>query len=176
VYDLGLVIGGSLLVALSAQMALPLPFSPVPITGQTLAVLLVGALLGSRRGSLSLLLYLLEGLAGLPVFAGGTGGSLVLLGPRGGYLLGFVAAAYLTGLLAEKGWTQRFGPSVAAMLLGNTAIYALGLPWLARYVGGMTTRLGLYPYLPGDLLKVFLAAWLLPFGWRFLNCRRTSGV
>ena len=176
VYNMGLVIAGSLLVALSARIALPLPFSPVPITGQTLAVLLVGASLGSRLGGLSLLLYLMAGLAGLPAFAGGTGGPLVLLGPTGGYLIGFVAAAYLTGLLAEKGWDRRFGSTVAAMLLGNLVIYAFGLLWLARYAGDMTIRLGLYPYVPGDLLKIFLAALLLPFGWWFLNRRRPSGV
>ncbi|MFC2030899.1 biotin transporter BioY [Chloroflexota bacterium] len=176
VYHIGLVIFGSLLVALSARIVLPLPFSPVPITGQTLTVLLVGASLGSRLGGLSLLLYLMAGLARLPVFAGGMGGPLVLLGPTGGYLIGFVAAAYLAGLLAEKGWDRRFGSTVAAMLLGNLVIYAFGLLWLARYAGDMTLRLGLYPYLPGDLLKVFLAALLLPFGWWFLNRRRPSGV
>ncbi len=170
-YNLTLVIGGSLLVALSAQVTVPLPFSPVPITGQTLAVLLVGALLGSQLGAASLVLYLLEGLAGLPVFAAGRGGLAVLLGPTGGYLLGFVVAAWLTGRLAQRGWDRRFGSTVAAMLLGNVVIYALGLPWLARFVAGEALPLGLYPFIPGDLLKAVLAATLLPTGWRIMDRR-----
>jgi biotin transport system substrate-specific component len=166
-YDAALVIGGSLFIALGAQVAVQLPFSPVPITGQTLAVLLVGMLLGSRRGSLSLLAYLAEGLAGLPVFAGGTVGLARLLGPTGGYLVGFIVAAYVTGRLAERGWDRRVGTTILAMLLGNAAIYALGLPWLAAFVGGeRALPLGLYPFIPGDLLKLALAAILLPAGWK----------
>jgi len=162
-YDAALVIGGSLFVALCAQVAIPLPFSPVPLTGQTLAVLLVGALLGSRRGGLALLAYLAEGLGGLPVFAGGRAGPAHLLGPTGGYLLGFVVAAYVTGLLAERGWNRRIGTTLLAMLVGNAAIYAFGLPWLARFVGGgRVWGLGFLPYLPGDLLKLVLGTILLP--------------
>ncbi|MFB0516100.1 MAG: biotin transporter BioY, partial [Candidatus Neomarinimicrobiota bacterium] len=134
VYDLTLVAGGSFLVALSAQAAFRLPFSPVPITGQTLAVLLVGALLGSVRGAVSLLLYLAEGIAGLPVFAAGGAGVAYFLGPTGGYLVGFVFAAALTGLLAERGWDRRVGSTLIAMLIGTVAIYAAGLAWLAVYV------------------------------------------
>ena len=172
-YDLALVIGGSLLIALSAQIAIPLPFSPVPITGQTLAVLLSGALLGSRRGGLCLLAYLVEGIAGLPVFAGGTAGLVHLLGPTGGYLVGFVVAAYITGLLAERGWDRRTGTTFLAMLLGNAAIYAFGLPWLACFSGvGRMLPLGFYPFIPGDLLKLALATVLLPSGWRMLGLVR----
>ncbi len=108
VYDAALILGASLLIALSARIAVPVPFSPAPITGQTLAVLLVGALLGSRRGALSVLAYLAEGAMGLPVFAGGGAGILWLLGPTGGYLFGFIAAAFVTGWLAERGWDRRF--------------------------------------------------------------------
>jgi biotin transport system substrate-specific component len=166
-YDIVLVVGGSLFIALSAQVAIHLPFSPVPVTGQTLAVLLVGMLLGSRRGSLSLLTYLVEGLAGLPVFAGGTAGFARLLGPTGGYLVGFVAAAYVTGRLAERGWDRRVGTTILAMLLGNAAIYALGLPWLAAFVRiGRALPLGFYPFIPGDIVKLALAAILLPAGWK----------
>jgi biotin transport system substrate-specific component len=169
-YDITLILGGSLLIALSAQIAIPLPFSPVPITGQTLAVLLIGALLGSRRGGLSLLVYLIEGTSGLPVFAGGGAGPAHLAGPTGGYLVGFVAAAYVTGLLAERGWDRRIGTTLAAMLLGNAVLYAFGLVWLAAYVGiGRALPLGLYPFIVGDLAKLTLAALLLPSGWRMLN-------
>jgi len=169
-YDIVLIIGGSLFIALCAQVIIPLPFSPVPITGQTLAVLLTGALLGSKRGSLALLAYLTEGTAGLPVFAGGTAGLLCLVGPTGGYLMGFIAAAFITGLLAERGWDQRVRTTFPAMLIGNAAIYVFGLIWLARFVGTeKVLSMGFYPFIPGDLLKLALASILLPSGWRLLK-------
>lgn len=181
-YDIAWIAGGTLLIALSAQVAIPLLFSPVPITGQTLAVLLTGALLGSRRGSLCLLLYLAEGAFGLPVFAGGMAGPARLLGPTGGYLVGFIPAAFLTGLLAERGWDRRVRTTLLVMLLGNAAIYAFGLPWLARFVGGeRVLTSGLLPFIPGDLLKSILATTLLPSGWKLLGRKgdgekeRTSG-
>ncbi len=165
-YDLALITGGSLVVALSAQVAIRLPFSPVPITAQTLAVLLVGVLLGSRRGGAALLAYLAEGAAGMPVFAGGTGGAAVLSGPTGGYLLGFVVAATVTGVLAERGWDRRVVTALAAMALGNLVIYAFGLSWLGTFVGaGRALDLGLWPFVPGDLAKLALATALLPSGW-----------
>ncbi len=172
IYDFSLVLGGSLLVALAARIAVPLPFTPVPITGQTLAVLLVGALLGSVRGGLSMLLYLAQGAAGLPVFAAGNAGAAYLLGPTGGYLLGFVAGAFLTGLLAERGWDRHIGTTMLAMLLGKAAIFAPGLGWLALVVGSENVwATGLIPFLPGIAVKVTLAALLLPLGWRLLHLR-----
>jgi biotin transport system substrate-specific component len=172
VYDAACIMAGSLFVALSAQVALRLPFSPVPVTGQTLAALLVGAVLGSRRGSLALLVYLAEGLAGIPVFAGGGMGLARLLGPTGGYLVGLVAAAYATGLLAERGWDRRPATAAMAMLAGNAVVYAFGLTWLARFVGpDHVLTAGLLPFVPGDLLKVALAAGLLPVGWRLIDRR-----
>lgn len=172
-YDIVLITGGSLFIALCARVTIPLPFSPVPITGQTLAVLLTGALLGSRRGSLCLLTYLAEGAIGLPVFAAGeTVGLARLVGPTGGYLAGFVAAAYVTGLLAERGWDRRVGTTLLAMLLGNIALYAFGLPWLALSVGiERALVLGLYPFFLGDLVKLALATTLLPSGWKMLGTR-----
>jgi len=171
-YDVALIIGGSLCIALCARVAIPLPFSPVPVTGQTLAVLLIGALLGSRRGSLCLLTYLAEGAAGLPVFQAGNGGPAYMAGPTGGYLIGFVAAAYVTGWLAEKGWDRQVGATLMAMLLGNAVIYACGLPWLALFVRAKgALSLGLYPFIPGDLLKLALATMLLPSGWMLLGMR-----
>lgn len=169
-YDAVLVLGGSVAMALSARLAIPLPFSPVPVTGQTFTVLLIGALLGSRRGCLCLMAYLAEGAAGLPVFAAGTGGLLHLTGPTGGYLAGFVVAALVTGFLAERGWDRRFWTTIAAMLLGNIAIYAYGLPWLAFFVGaGKALPLGLKPFIAGDIYKLLLAAVLLPSGWKLLG-------
>jgi len=172
VYDVVLVLGASLFIALSARIAAPVPFSPVPVTGQTLAVLLTGALLGSRRGALGVLAYLAEGAMGLPVFAGGGAGIPWLLGPTGGYLCGFVVAAFLTGWLAEQGWDRRFGTTVAMMGLGNAAIYLLALPYLALSVGmEQVLSLGLYPFVVGDIAKSLATALLLPSAWRLLSRR-----
>ncbi len=175
-YDLVLIVGGSLLIGLSAQVRILLPFGPVPVTGQTFAVLMIGALLGSRRGGLAVLAYLIEGAAGLPVFAFG-GGAAVLAGPTGGYLMGFLPAACITGLLAERGWDRRIGTTVLAMVLGNMAIYTCGLFWLCCLMGVGTRVLtvGLYPFVAGDLLKIVLAAILLPSGWKLLKYANLAG-
>jgi len=168
-YDISLIIVGSLLIGMCAQVKIRLPFSPVPVTLQTFAVLMLGALLGSRRGSLCVLAYIIEGAAGLPVFAAGVG-LAVLSGPTGGYLLGFIPAAYTTGLLAEKGWDRRVGTTVLAMLLGDASIYVFGLLWLSRLIGAeMAVSLGLYPFIVGDCLKIILAAIILPSGWKLLD-------
>jgi len=172
-YDAALIIGGSLLIALCARIRILLPFSPVPITGQTFAVLIIGTLFGAGRGSLSVLLYIMMGAAGLHVFALG-GGFTVLFGPTGGYLVGFIAAAYITGSLAERGWDRRIGTTLLAMVFGNMAIYAFGLLWLCCLMGVNKTVLtvGLYPFIVGDLLKISLAAVLLPSGWKLLKYSR----
>jgi biotin transport system substrate-specific component len=151
------VLGGALLIALSARARMPLPFSPVPVTLQTLAVLWVGAQLGARRGALATLVYLGGGALGLPCFAGGG-----LLGPTGGYLLGFVAAAHLVGTLFERGWGRRPTTALAALLLGNGVIYAVGLPWLTAFVGARPAlALGLLPFVPGDVAKALCALGML---------------
>ncbi len=170
VYDITLVIGGSLLIALSAHLKVLLPFSPVPVTAQTFAVLMLGALLGAKRGGLAALAYIIEGAMGLPVFALG-GGFAVLLGPTGGYLIGFIPAAYVTGFLAQKGWDRRIGTTVLAMIFGNIIIYTFGLLWLSRLMGISKTVLsvGLYPFIVGDLVKIALAAAVLPTGWKLLK-------
>ena len=175
-YDVALIIGGSLLIGLCAHAKVWLPFSPVPVTGQTFAVLMLGALLGSRRGCLTVLAYIIEGAAGLPVFAVGVG-SAALLGPTGGYLFGFIPAAYITGRLAEKGWDRRIGTTVLAMVLGDLAILTFGLLWLCCLTGfsTMALTLGFYPFIVGDLAKIILAAILLPFGWKMLGYGRFSG-
>lgn len=165
-HDAVLVVGGSAFIALCAQLSVRLPISPVPVTGQTLAVLLVGAVLGSRRGVLSVISYLIQGILGLPVFAGGMSGITYLVGPTGGYLVGFVAAAYVTGKLAERGWDRRVATTFLAMLLGNLALYVLGLSWLSIFVGASKVlQLGLYPYIPGDVAKLTIAALALPWAW-----------
>lgn len=172
-YELLLLIGATLMIALSAQVSIHLWFTPVPITGQTFAVLLVGTLLGSKRGAAALLTYLAEGLAGMPVFANGTSGWAILSGPTGGYLVGFVAAAFVTGWLAERGWDRRVWTTALAMLIGNIVIYACGLTWLAKFVGTANVlEAGLTPFLTGDALKIALAAGLLPGGWKLLALLR----
>jgi biotin transport system substrate-specific component len=159
---------GAAVIAVAARVEIPL--QPVPITGQTFGVLLVGALLGSRRGLAAAASYVAAGAAGLPVFAGGASGLGRLFGPTGGYLFGFVAAAWLVGRLSERGWDRRIARAAAAMLLGTAVIYLFGLPWLAGFVGWeQVIALGLAPFVPGDLLKVVLAAAALPFGWRALG-------
>lgn len=163
---------GTVLVALCSRMEVPL--QPVPITGQTFGVLLVGALLGARRGAQALAGYLGLGVAGLPLFATGAPGIAHLLGPTGGYLIGFVAAAWLVGWLSERGWDRHVVGAAAAMILGNLVIYAAGSAWLAGFVGpSKVFALGIAPFLFGDALKVALAALLLPTAWRFAG--RASG-
>lgn len=170
--DALLVLAGTALVALAAQVVIPLPFTPVPITGQTFAVVLVGASLGLLRGLASLLLYVSVGILGAPVYAEQGHGWDVFVGPTGGYLAGFVVAAALTGWLAERRWDRRLPSAVAAMLTGNVVIFLFGLPWLAHVLGtGLeaTLEAGLYPFVVGDLLKLYLAGALLPGAWRLVE-------
>jgi biotin transport system substrate-specific component len=163
-----LVLLGSLVVAVAAQVRIPLPFSPVPITLQTAAVVLVGATLGSRLGALALLAYVAEGALGLPVFAGGTGaGPAVLLGPTGGYLAGFVLAAFVAGQLAERGWLRTPLGALAGFLAASASVYVPALPWLAQFVGvERVLAAGLLPFVPGDLVKTVAAAALWAGGGR----------
>jgi biotin transport system substrate-specific component len=171
VADLALIVAGALLVAGAAQVSVKLPFTPVPITGQTFAVVLVGAGLGAVRGTASLTLYLLLGLA-LPFYAEGKHGWAVVSGASGGYLVGFVVAAALTGWLAQQGWDRRFSSAVTAMLTGNVVIYLFGLPWLAHSLDtglARTLELGLYPFVPGDVCKLYLAGALLPGAWQLVG-------
>ena len=168
--DLILIILGSLFVAAVAQITIYLPFSPVPITGQTFAVLLIGILLGAKRGASTLALYLAEGAVGLPVFAGASAGIAVIVGPTGGYLVGFVAAAWLLGTLAERGWGKNLLSTLGAFALGSAVIYLFGVLWLASFLGiDVAITAGLTPFLIGDAVKAALAAALLPSAWKFLG-------
>jgi biotin transport system substrate-specific component len=170
VRDLLLVVAGSLCVAGMAQVRIPLPFSPVPITGQTFAVLVVGASLGSRRGVASLALYLLLGLLGLPFFAGGTSGLSVLLGPTGGYLIGFIIAAWLVGLLAARGLDRKIPSALLAFLAGEMVIYLFGVAWLSLYLGILHAIIaGFLPFLIGDAIKLAAAGFVLPAAWALVK-------
>ncbi len=167
--DLAFSGAGALFIALSAQVSIPLWFTPVPITGQTLAVLLVGATGGARRGGAALLVYLGGGALGLGFFSPAGGPATY------GYLGGFLAAALVVGYLAERGWDRTYRRAVAAMLAGNIVIYLIGLPWLGINVGldfGATLSAGLTPFIPGDIVKLLLAAAVLPSAWRLLGRRR----
>jgi len=153
--DIAIVISASWLLAISAQFSFNLPFSPVPVTGQTLAVLLIGSLLGKNRGAAAVGLYLLQGAAGLPVFAGGKSGFITLVGPTGGYLIGFIAAAYIMGILAELRYDKSLVYTGFSMLIGSLVIYIFGLFWLVQFVGESSAlQLGLYPFLIGDFVKI----------------------
>lgn len=172
--SLALIVAFSLLTALSAQVAIPLPFTPVPVTMQTFAVLLTGALLGSRLGALTMIAYLLEGAAGLPFFSAGRGGAFFLMfTPATGYLLSYPFAAYVTGALAERGWDRRFLTAAAAMLVGSAVILCGGFAGFLRFQNAAQSfALGVAPFIPGDLIKIALAATVLPSGWAVL--RRTT--
>ncbi|MHC4757947.1 MAG: biotin transporter BioY [Planctomycetota bacterium] len=177
--DFALILGGSLLIALCAKTRIFL--LPVPITMQTFAVLIIAALFGVRRGVLTILVYLLEGALGLPVFAS-PAGLFAFAGPTGGYLVGFVFAAFLVGFLAERGWDRKPAATILAMFLGNLVIYTCGLLWLQFLftVGKISLgtkgllAAGLYPFILGDIIKIFLAALLLPLCWKLLEFNQSS--
>jgi biotin transport system substrate-specific component len=163
-----LAVGGSLLLTLSAKTQVP--FWPVPMTMQTFAVLAIGMAFGPRLGAATVGLYLLEGAFGLPVFAGVEIGLAYMSGPTGGYLLGMLAAVVLVGHLAGRGWDRSIIGTVAAMVLGNLAIYIPGVLWLGTLAGfDKALALGLTPFLLGDALKVALAAFLLPACWSLIG-------
>jgi biotin transport system substrate-specific component len=170
-----MVAGFALLTAAAAQVRLPLPFTPVPITGQTLVVLLSGAVLGSGAGAASQGLYVLLGL-GLPFYAGGSSGWAHATGATGGFLVGFVAAAWLVGYLAEHAQDRSVATAIPAFLTGTIVIYLFGVPWLARILDVSWTRaveLGAAPFVVGDLAKAAMAGLLLPATWRLLKMTRT---
>jgi biotin transport system substrate-specific component len=178
-----------LIMTLSAQIVIKLPGTVVPITGQTFGALLAGGALGSRRGPISMVVYMLIGMFGAPIFA--VSGSAVLAENQsvhfllpwsgsagliwsmasGGYIFGFIFASYLVGKLSEKGW-DRQSKVILSMVLGNIVIYAFGLPWLMIYLGASlsdTLLWGLWPFIPGDALKLVLASLTLPGAWALVN-------
>ena len=171
------VAGFALLTAACAQIQIPLGFTPVPITGQTFAVLLTGAVLGARAGAASQLLYVALGAIGLPFYAGGTGGWEAATGGTAGYLAGFIVAAYVTGYLAEQRHDRRFATSVGTFLTGNLIIYVLGVAWLMyTYSWDLATGVekGMAPFIIGDTIKILLAAGATPTAWR-LSGRSGAG-
>ena len=183
-FEIACAVVGSFLIAGLAQISFALPFTPVPITGQTLGVLLVGAAYGPGLGAATILLYLLWAVVGLPVLAPVDGvhdtglDVLRLTAATGGYLWGFVLAAALTGWLARRGWDRSFRSSIGAMLLGSIVIYAVALPWLQHVLAPATIeetlQAGLYPFIIGDTLKLLAAAGVLPAAWALITKLRPS--
>ena len=175
-YQVAMVFAGALLMSGLAQLSIKLPFTPVPITGQTLGVLLIGASLGPSLGAASMLLYLAWGFVGMPVFAPDASGAhatgsaaLGFASASGGYLWGFVFAAWAVGELAKRGWDRALRSSISAMLIGEVIIYAFGIPWLMAALHAPLAKgleWGFYPFVVGDVLKLFVAAGVLPLAWK----------
>lgn len=164
-----LVVGAAAIVGISAQIIIPLPFTPVPLTLQTFAVLLAGGVLGSTRGALAMIVYLVVGSLGVPWFADGGSG---FGGATFGYIVGFIVAAFIVGKLAETGATRTAIRTAGLMVVGNLVIYAIGVSWLALAIGvsfGEALALGALPFILGDAIKIALAAGLFPATWRLVN-------
>jgi biotin transport system substrate-specific component len=170
--NVALILSGAVFTAYAAQLVIPM--WPVPITAQTLAVLLVGSVLGATRGAISLIVYLSMGAVGLPVFSAATSLSF---GPTFGYLIGFIAAAALVGYLSQRGWHRSVAGVLGSFVIANSAIYLFGLPWLAFALGSFgaandfasVAAAGLAPFILGDVIKMIVAAALLPLAWKFLG-------
>lgn len=169
--SLYLIVLGSLLIAALAQIEIILPFTPVPFTGQTFGVLLIGAALGSKRGAAAMILYITEGAMGLPFFAGGGSGLSILTGATAGYLAGFVGAAYVVGWLAERGLERSVRTSIISFLVGTVIIYVFGVAWLSIVLGSFSKAitLGIVPFLAGDAIKLVAATLALPAAWKLIK-------
>ncbi|MCS5733327.1 biotin transporter BioY [Herbiconiux daphne] len=168
--DVMLVAGGAAFTGLLAQVAIPL--WPVPITGQTLAVLLVGSTLGALRGAVAMVVYALLGVVGVPWFSDAASGWQVIAGPTGGYIVGFIIAAGLTGWLAQRNWDRRVVGAFASFMAGTVITFAVGLPWLAASLGltfSQTLEAGLYPFIVGGIIKALIAAGVIPLAWKLTD-------
>lgn len=167
--EAAVILGASVIIALFAPVSIPLPFTPVPIATQAHVILLLSCILGAKRASLAVLTFLFQGAIGLPVFAGGAAGILTFAGPRGGYLLGYLVAAFFTGLMMERSSNRTPFKAFAAMGIGNLIVYLFGLPWLSRFVGWESAfLLGMLPFIIADALKLVVATRSLK-GLRFFN-------
>ena len=175
VADIALVVGAAIFVGLLAQVNIHLGFTPVPITGQTLGVLLAGSALGWRRGSIAMALYVVAGIIGVPWYSGHAHGWTAATGATGGYLLGFIAAAAVCGLLAQQGNDRKVVPAMGSMVVGNIVIYAFGVTWLAHSLHVSLSKaitLGATPFLLGDFIKIIIAALILPASWKLVDWTR----
>ena len=167
-----LIVSGTIFLSVSAQIAIPVPGSPVPVTGQTLGVLLVGTTYGASLGLATFATYLLAGIAGAPVFAGASFGVEKITGATGGYLLGMLVSTYVLGLLAHKRFDQKFLTALPSMLIGTALTFSFGLFWLHQFTGkdwAWTFQAGFAPFISGEALKIIIAGTSLPILWRFVN-------
>lgn len=161
---------GSLVLVACANIYIPLPFTPVPITAQTLGVLTLASMTGAGRSTLSVLLYVMYGLVGFPVFAQNSAGFEILMGATGGYIFGFFIAAYVVGKFCEKGWDRTFPKSLVAMLLGQLLIFVPGLLWLGQFTGyAQVLEKGFYPFVIGGIVKTLLGASTSVLGWKLVH-------
>ena len=175
--DIALVVGAALFVGVLAQINIHLSFTPVPITGQTLGVLLAGSALGWKRGSIAMALYMVLGIVGVPWYSNHTHGWSVATGATGGYLFGFIVAAAVCGWFASRGHDRKVLPAMGSMVVGNVIIYAFGVTWLAHSIHVSLSKavtLGLTPFLLGDAIKVIIAALILPGAWTLVDRARKS--
>ena len=174
VTQLSLVLGGTIFLSVMAQIAFPIPGSPVPVTGQTLGVLLLGTAYGAGLGFSTMAFYLLIGILGAPVFASGSHGLERVIGATGGYLVGMLFASLVLGALAGRKWDQKIRTVIPTMIIGSTIVFTFGLIWLQQFSGqswSWTLEKGLLPFLPGEILKIAIASTALPTLWRFISKR-----
>jgi len=165
--EIPILLSFNILLVVCAYLSINLPFSPVPITGQTFGVLIIAMALGKTRGVSVIMAYLLEGAMGLPVFAGGTAGMVKFVGPTGGYLFGFLGAAFVVGYLADKGWDKGYFKSAVVMILGTVIIFLCGLLWLLHFIPLENVfTVGLIPFIPGAIVKISVASVILPSVWK----------
>ena len=175
--EIAIILAGVALISISAQIVVPLPFTPVPITGQTLGALLVGGAAGYLRGGTSFAVYMLVGALGAPVFADGASGVAVLGSVTGGYLVGMLVAAAAVGWAADRGWDRRVVPALGSMIVANAIVYLIGATWLSVSLNtgvAKTLDLGVTPFLIGDAIKIALAACALPAAWALVDRIRSA--
>ena len=166
VKNIFLIVSGTVFIALMANIKIVLPFTPVPITGGTFAIMLVGLTYGKKLAPATLLAYIIAGSAGLPVFAGFKGG-LTVFSPSGGYIIGYFFAALICGYFADRGWTESYLKTVIVLLLANIVLYTFGLFQLSFFIGDKNVFMaGLYPFIPGDIIKMALVTLILPTIWK----------
>jgi biotin transport system substrate-specific component len=170
VFETGLVISGSILIALLSQLSVILPFSPVPLTGQTFGVFLIAVLFGAKRSAATMMTYLTEGLCGLPVFSKAGFGVAHLIGPSGGYLIGFLLAVYFIGYLSDRGYSKNFYKMSLMLIAGNLLIYICGCAWLSVFLGIKKAIIcGAVPFIAGDLIKIMLISGFIPASWKVIK-------
>jgi biotin transport system substrate-specific component len=174
VTQISLILTGTVFLALMAQISFPIPGSPVPFTGQTLGVLLLGTAYGASLGFSTMAFYLLMGILGAPIFASGSHGLEKIVGATGGYLVGMLISILVLGALAGRKWDQKIKTVIPTMIIGNSIVFAFGLIWLHQYTGqswAWTFEKGLTPFIFGELLKIAIASTTLPVVWRFVSKR-----